>query len=311
MTVLGTIKDGIPQLGAKDLKTSWFDNQAPVPDVLAANILKQLPKDDDQALNNPPENSGGTPWPSANAGAGGVEPVFWVAKALSSRAATAALDMAPRTGTAVETAANALQRSRFQHTTPRRHMENQHDTLLGLGWSDWFEHRAEYRPTEAIARVAAVDRGQYLLVDPTGSFRAKLAGGCSHRRLAHELPCVGDWVHVERQPDNDFGTIHTILERKTVLRRKSVGNVVEYQMIAANVDCVVIVQSCQFDFNLKRLERYLVMVKDGGRTVHPADQDRPGGACCSGRAVGGHTGCRHHRAGADLEQRDARGRGCV
>lgn len=143
-------------------------------------------------------------------------------------------------------------------------MENQHDTLLGLGWSDWFEHRAEYRPTEAIARVAAVDRGQYLLVDPTGSFRAKLAGGCSHRRLAHELPCVGDWVHVERQPDNDFGTIHTILERRTVLRRKSVGNVVEYQMIAANVDCVVIVQSCQFDFNLKRLERYLVMVKDGG-----------------------------------------------
>jgi ribosome biogenesis GTPase len=35
-------------------------------------------------------------------------------------------------------------------------------------------------------------------------------------------------------------------------------------MIAANVDYVVIVQSCNFDFNLKRLERYLVMVMDGG-----------------------------------------------
>ncbi len=35
-------------------------------------------------------------------------------------------------------------------------------------------------------------------------------------------------------------------------------------MIAANVDYVVIVQSCHFDFNLKRLERYLVMVTDGG-----------------------------------------------
>ncbi len=35
-------------------------------------------------------------------------------------------------------------------------------------------------------------------------------------------------------------------------------------MIAANVDCVVIVQSCHFDFNLNRLERYLVMVMDGG-----------------------------------------------
>lgn len=48
MTVLGTIKDGIPQLGAKDLKSSWFDNQAPVPDVLATNILQQLPKNDDR-----------------------------------------------------------------------------------------------------------------------------------------------------------------------------------------------------------------------------------------------------------------------
>jgi hypothetical protein len=76
MTVLGTIKDGIPQLGAKDLKTSWFDNQAPIPDVLISKILQQLPKNDDRALNNPLENFGGTPWPSANAGAGWVEPVF-------------------------------------------------------------------------------------------------------------------------------------------------------------------------------------------------------------------------------------------
>jgi ribosome biogenesis GTPase / thiamine phosphate phosphatase len=35
-------------------------------------------------------------------------------------------------------------------------------------------------------------------------------------------------------------------------------------MIAANVDYVIIVQSCHYDFNLKRLERYLVMVRDGG-----------------------------------------------
>jgi ribosome biogenesis GTPase len=143
-------------------------------------------------------------------------------------------------------------------------MENQQHTLLGLGWSEWFERRAEYSPTDPVARVAAVDRGQCLLIDQTGSFRAQLAGGGSRRRLAHELPCVGDWVHVERQPGNDLATIRALLERRTVLRRKSVGNVVEYQMIAANVDCVVIVQSCQFDFNLKRLERYLVMVKEGG-----------------------------------------------
>ena len=54
-----------------------------------------------------------------------------------------------------------------------------------------------------------------------------------------------------------------LLERRTSLRRKSAGNVIDYQMIAANLDYVVIVQSCHFDFNLRRLERDLVMVMDG------------------------------------------------
>lgn len=144
-------------------------------------------------------------------------------------------------------------------------MNNRLCELTGLGWTDWFEQRAECNPAETIARVAAVDRDQLLIVDQTGHFRAKLAGRYLHRhQLAHELPCVGDWVCLERQPDDDFGVVHAILERRTSLRRKSAGNASEDQMIAANLDYVVIVQSCHFDFNLKRLERYLVMVMDGG-----------------------------------------------
>jgi len=144
-------------------------------------------------------------------------------------------------------------------------MKNQHCELNELGWGDWFEQRAECKPTDSIARVAAVDRNQLWLVDQTSPFRAKLAGSYLHRHhLSHELPCVGDWVCLEKQSGDDFGVIHTLLERRTSLRRKSAGNVIEYQMIAANVDIVVIVQSCHFDFNLKRLERYLVMVMDGG-----------------------------------------------
>lgn len=63
---------------------------------------------------------------------------------------------------------------------------------------------------------------------------------------------------------DDFGVVHALLERRTWLRRKSAGSSIAYQMIAANPDTVVIIQSCQFDFNLKRLQRYLVMVMDGG-----------------------------------------------
>lgn len=144
-------------------------------------------------------------------------------------------------------------------------MKNQYCELNELGWNDWFAQRADCKPTDTVARVAAVDRDQLLLVDQFGQFRAKLAGSYLHRHhLSHELPCVGDWVCVEKQPSEDFGVIHMLLERRTSLRRKSAGNVIEYQMIAANLDYVVIVQSCHFDFNLNRLERYLVMVMEGG-----------------------------------------------
>jgi ribosome biogenesis GTPase / thiamine phosphate phosphatase len=148
-------------------------------------------------------------------------------------------------------------------------MEDRHCELNELGWSDWFEQRVDCTPTQPVARVAAVDRDQLLLVDQTGFFRAKLAGSyLRSRHQAYEWPCVGDWVCVERHPGDDFGVVHALVERRTSLRRKTAGNAVEYQMIAANVDFVVIVQSCHFDFNLKRLERYLVMVIDGGAQPH-------------------------------------------
>lgn len=144
-------------------------------------------------------------------------------------------------------------------------MTNQSCELHELGWDDWFAQRENCKSAETIARVAAVDRDQLLLVDQAGHFRAKLAGRYLHQHhLSQELPCVGDWVCVEKNPQDDFGVIHTLLERKTSLRRKSAGVVTQYQMIAANVDFALIVQSCHFDFNPRRLERYLVMVKEGG-----------------------------------------------
>ena len=53
-------------------------------------------------------------------------------------------------------------------------MKNQYSELNELGWNDWFAQRAECKPTDTIARVAAVDRDQLLLVDQSGHFRAKL-----------------------------------------------------------------------------------------------------------------------------------------
>lgn len=144
-------------------------------------------------------------------------------------------------------------------------MKSRHADLTRIGWNEWFEERAECGPADTIARVVAVDRDLLLLMDQIGTFRAKLAGSYLYlHHLSQELPCVGDWVCVEKHPADGLGLVHRLLERRTALRRKSAGESIDYQMIAANVDYVIIVQSCHYDFNLKRLERYLVMVRDGG-----------------------------------------------
>jgi ribosome biogenesis GTPase len=139
--------------------------------------------------------------------------------------------------------------------------------LEALGWDDWFESRARGGCDRAngVARVAAVDREQLLLVDGEGAFRAKLSGRFLHEAGAPlERPCVGDWVWVARDPGEALGIVHGVLERRTSLRRKTAGESVEHQMIAANIDVALLVQSCHFDFNLRRLERYLVVVREGG-----------------------------------------------
>ncbi|WP_277057767.1 ribosome small subunit-dependent GTPase A [Trichlorobacter lovleyi] len=139
--------------------------------------------------------------------------------------------------------------------------------LEKLGWNPWFDGllALEGRPLETVARVAAVDREQLLLLNTTGTFRARLSGSyLHHNRRTEELPCVGDWVCVEKGPQDEAGLIHSLLDRRTSLQRKAVGSAGEAQMIAANLDYVIIVQSCHFDFNLNRLERYLVMVMQGG-----------------------------------------------
>jgi ribosome biogenesis GTPase / thiamine phosphate phosphatase len=139
--------------------------------------------------------------------------------------------------------------------------------LEALGWDDWFEEQARVScdPAAGFGRVAAVDRDQLLLLNEAGAFRAKLSGTYMYQSASSaELPCVGDWACVEKTPADQFGVVRGILARKTSLRRKAAGESIEFQMIAANIDVVIVVQSCHYDFNLKRLERYLVMARDGG-----------------------------------------------
>jgi len=138
--------------------------------------------------------------------------------------------------------------------------------LSDLGFDHWFEEHAGslLRSGHSAARVTAVDRGAFLVRDQHKEITAELLGKFRFSvQSSVDLPCVGDWVCVQHHTSDSPAIIHAVFPRKTFLRRKSPGKSVDFQMIAANIDVAFIVQSCHYDFNVRRLDRYLVMANEG------------------------------------------------
>ena len=138
--------------------------------------------------------------------------------------------------------------------------------LEDFGFDEWFQNKLEeYGDNDYdIARITAVDRNGYILRSEDKEVPAELSG---RLRFAIEsesdLPTVGDWVLLTYLNSNTFAVINDILQRKTELKRKSAGRKIDYQVIAANIDISFIIQSCDFDFSPRRLERYLIAVYEG------------------------------------------------
>ncbi len=140
-------------------------------------------------------------------------------------------------------------------------------TLRDLGFDDWFQGKQKEwsGPECTAARVTEVNRDNYLVRDDRNEVVAELSGNVLFTTASNlEVPAVGDWVFVQYHDNETHAIIHGCFPRKTVLRRTSSGQKIAYQLIAANVEVAFIVQSCDADFNIRRLERYLVMVNEGG-----------------------------------------------
>lgn len=138
--------------------------------------------------------------------------------------------------------------------------------LSEIGLDHWFKGQANEVCShgDSISRVTAVDRDHYIIRNEDGEVPAELTGRFVYTSESRtDLPCVGDWVCVQYHDSGTHASIHHILPRKSFLRRKRPGRDIGFQMIAANIDVAFIVQSCHFDFNVRRLERYLVMVNEG------------------------------------------------
>jgi ribosome biogenesis GTPase len=141
-------------------------------------------------------------------------------------------------------------------------------TLTELGWTGEFD--AAYGAWRSTAHVqpgrVAIEFNQiFRIYIEGGEVDAVTAGRLKHRaRGRAELPAVGDWVALRRRPDEDRGVIVGVLPRRSAFTRRAAGDVTGEQVVAANVDVVFVVMGLDRDFNLRRLERYLLMARESG-----------------------------------------------
>lgn len=108
------------------------------------------------------------------------------------------------------------------------------------------------------ARIISVYGSRYLTVTPGGFLEAGLSGRVSYGSQASDLPVTGDWVQLIEY--ENIGYITAVLPRYNAISRKAPGRSSEKQVMAANVDLAIVVQGLDRDFNLMRLDRYLVQL---------------------------------------------------
>ncbi len=139
-------------------------------------------------------------------------------------------------------------------------MSDNFESLAALGWSRAFEQQlsAAERETAMPVRVFALNRH---LVDGVGAAgRQQFSLPSEWLSLAaEELPTVGDWLLIDRD-----GQPLRLLERTSLFKRMASGRESRVQLMAANVDTLFVVTSCNQDFSLSRLERYLALALDSG-----------------------------------------------
>lgn len=128
--------------------------------------------------------------------------------------------------------------------------------LQAIGWKPFFQQQVQPDQSDVIvARVSAHRRSQILFLGDDGEFSVPVQLAESAGKVA-----VGDWLVLDAQSNRAIQR----LDRQTLLSRKASGEEVKPQVIAANIDTIFIVSSCNEDFNLSRIERYLALTLQAG-----------------------------------------------
>jgi len=134
-------------------------------------------------------------------------------------------------------------------------------TMDDLGYNDTLEKLRIENNLEVfeIGRVIAEHKERYIVKNEKGEFEAEITGNLRFSAKSREdFPAVGDWVALINI-DSESAIIHSIFPRLSILSRQAVGKFGERQIIATNIDCALLVQAVDRDFNMNRLERYLTI----------------------------------------------------
>jgi ribosome biogenesis GTPase / thiamine phosphate phosphatase len=138
------------------------------------------------------------------------------------------------------------------------------NTLVQYGWNDFFSKYNILNGNKdfVTGRVISVKGFKYHLMLESGETEAELSGKLLFGTDHELLPKVGDWVFCLKY--DTMGYITEVYPRINRLARKNPDNTSEKQILAANIDYALIVQGLDRDFNLMRLDRYLVQILANG-----------------------------------------------
>ncbi|NBD26178.1 ribosome small subunit-dependent GTPase A [Paenibacillus sp. T1] len=142
-------------------------------------------------------------------------------------------------------------------------------TLRALGWSSQWQHLFDAAPKPigglVPARVTAQFTNQYRIGAGEGEFSAEVSGKFQFQAASRsDFPAVGDWVVAQPLPGERRAVIHGVLPRRTAMIRRAAGSVPEEQVIGTNIDILFIVNALNGDYNVRKIERYLVAAWESG-----------------------------------------------
>lgn len=141
-------------------------------------------------------------------------------------------------------------------------------TLEALGWSSQRQEEFEAHAAQGLVpgRVVGEHRSHYRVAIATTELSAVTTGRLRNSAAKRsDLPGVGDFVAIRIAAGDGPATIEAVLPRTSALIRKAAGEP-RPQLLAANIDVVFIVTALGGDFNLARMQRYLVLVSRSGAT---------------------------------------------